>query len=468
MNETRLLADFLSALTFDDLPADVVETAKLCVLDTTAAALSARDFPWTRMVTDTAAEAAGAGECTVWGSDVRCSAQQAALVNGTAANGIEMADRVPGASVHPGTHVVPAALAVAEQAQLTGRELLTSVVAGYELGIRIGYCSQFLRTGLHQSGHKGVWCSVGAAGNALRLDPAQMRSAMGIAGSMAAGIVEFSNDDEGNMVKRLHAGFAGHHGVLAARLARHGVTGPKTVLEGQFGYLNTFIADGHRPRTAELTRDLGSAFRILEREVKPYAAWGGSHVAIDAAGQLIERGVDATDITELRIGGSSRVIDEQHLHPAPTSTMAAQYSLPFLTALALYRTPAALMDPQGIWTTETITDTAVLALAAAAQTYVDPELDRRAVADTRHGGVHYGGVRISVTLTDGSVHDAVVHHSKGTVGNPIGRADVQEKFRRLARRALPQRQIDDVIAMIADLDNVDQVSRLTAALARSG
>lgn len=461
INETRTLAAFLSRLTFDDLPDDVVETAKMCVLDNTGAALTARNFPWTRMVEETVAESGGTEESSVWGSTLRCSAQQAALVNGTAANGIEMADRVPGASVHPGTHVIPVALAVGEMENLTGRQLLTAVVSGYELGIRIGFASQFIRPGLHQSGHKGVWLGVGAAGNGMGLDPEQMGNAFGIAGSMASGIAEFSQDHHGNMVKRLHAGIAAHNGVLAARLARKGLTGPGTVLEGKFGYISNFIADGHEPRFEELTRDLGTSFRILEREVKPYAAWGGSHVVIDAVGELIRRdGVAASDIKRLRIGGSSRVIDEQHMHAEPKSTMAAQYSLPFLAALTFYRGPEALMDPEGVWIAETLDDDAVLALARDAELYVDPEFERRSIEGGNHGGVHYGSVRITVTLTDGSEHESVVHHSKGTLKNPISRAELQEKFRRLARHALPDQQVEAAIDMIAHLDELDQVSRL--------
>lgn len=463
MDETRRLAAFLSELNFDDLPEEVIETAKLCILDTTGVALAARNWPWTRMVEETVAESGGAEESTVWGSTLRCPAQQSALANGTAAHGIEMDDRCPRASVHPGAYVVPSALAVAERGRLDGRRLLTSVVAGYEFGMRLGFAVHFLRPGLHRSGHKGVWLAVAAAGHAIGLNPAQMRNALGIAGSMTSGISEFSQDPDGNMVKRLHAGFAAHNGVFAALLAHKGFTGPATVLEGQFGYITTFGADGHQPKLDELTRDLGTTFRMLEREIKPYAAWGGSHTAIDAVTELIrQRAVTPSEIKRLRIGGSSRMINEHHDRPDPKSTMAAQYSLPFVAALALHRGPEAFMDPEGLWTAETLNDPDVSALAKEAELVVDPELEQLSIDSE-----HYGGVRLTVTLADGSEREAVVHHSKGTLQNPATREDLQEKFRRLGRRALPDHQIDEIVSTIDDLQEPGQASRLAHLLSHA-
>jgi 2-methylcitrate dehydratase PrpD len=250
---------------------------------------------------------------------------------------------------------------------------------------------------------------------------------------------------------------------MAARLARKGFTGPRTVIEGKYGYSRVFVADGKEIELELLTQDLGTSFRMLEREVKPYAAWGGSHIAIDAVGKILsDHRIAAEDIAKIKIGGSTRLVNDHHAHPEPRSTMAGQYSLPFLTALAFCRGPQALMDPEGIWTDETLSDPEILGLSRGAELYVDDELEER----SRTGG-HYGGGRVSVTMRDGTQHEAVVYHSTGTLENPISEADLQDKFRRLASRVLPEDRLSQVIDTVSNLEDLSDVTELGKLLSPS-
>lgn len=460
MKETATLAQYFSDLQYRDLPSEVVATAKMCVLDSLGVALAATRWEWTDIVSQVVLESGGKEESTVWGRGFRVPAQEAALANGTAIHGIEMDDRVPKASVHPGSYVVSSAMAVAEMQGLDGENLIASVVAGYELGMRIGFAVHFIREGLHQSGHKGIWPAIGAAGRAFGLTAEQMLNAYGIAGSMAAGLAEFSQDPQGTMVKRLHAGQASHNGVMAARLAQRGFTGPRSVIEGKYGYSRVFVADGEEMKFELLTRDLGTSFRMLEREVKPYAAWGGSHIAIDAVGEILsDHPIEAKDIAKIEIGGSLRLVNDHHAHPEPRSTMAGQYSLPFLTALAFCRGPQALMDPEGTWTEETLKDPEILSLSKRTELYLDDDLEER----SRTGG-HYGGGRVAVTMRDGTQHEAVVYHSTGTLENPITEAELQNKFRRLAGRLLPEDRLNQTIDTISNLEDLSDVRELAQLL----
>jgi 2-methylcitrate dehydratase PrpD len=458
MNETSRLAEFLSGLKYDDLPPDVVEIAKLCILDTVGVGLSGGGYPWSKIVAEQVEESGGSGEAFLWGRSARVPAQQAALANATAAHGIEMDDRLPTAQEHPGSMAVPAALALAEKTSANGRALITSIVVGYELGIRVGFAIRFKNPGLHWAGHKGVWPAVGAAAKALDLECGQMQDAFGLAGSMACGLGEFSQDPRGTMVKRLHGGLASYHGVLAALLAQRGLTGPGTVLEGLYGYCRVFSSGGE-PRYEELDRELSHSYRILQREVKPYASWGGGHNAIDAVGQILAEGpLDPAKITRIQIGGS-RFMTETHSLKEPRSVMAAQYSLPFLTALALSRGPEALMDPRGVWTDETLDDPELAEMIAKTEVYIDPYLEELSL-EWRH----YGGAKVTVETAHGTRREALVHHSKGTTQNPMSPDEIKTKFRAVAGPALPAGRIEEIIACINDLENVDDVRELSGLL----
>jgi 2-methylcitrate dehydratase PrpD len=458
MNETRILAEFLSGLRFEDLPNLVVDTAKQCLLDTIGVGIAATRWPWPRLAADVMAEAGHAEQCSVWGQSLRTSPAGAALVNGVAAHGIEMDDRSPRASAHPGAYAVSAAFAVTESRSAPGSELITSIVAGYELGMRIGYTMR-MREGVHKSGHKGVWLGVGAAGRGMRLDAEHMLDALGIAGSLASGLGEFSNDARGTMVKRLHGGFGAHNGVLAAQLASKGLTGPATVLEGKLGYCRTYGRDDFDARWNALTQDLGTNFRMLEREVKPYASWGGSHLAIDAvAGIAAEGKIDATEVISIRVGGSNRLI-ATHESKRPASEMAAQYSLPFVTALSIVRGPHALVDPSSVWTSETLADMEILRLAQATTLEVDADLEE--ISLRKH---HYGGARVTLTMRDGSRREAVVHNSKGTRENPMNDQEIEQKFRRMSGSVLTAARVEEVIELVRSLETVGDVGRLGALL----
>lgn len=445
------LAGFLADLSYEDIPADVVETAKLCVLDTLGVGIAASHRPWTTMVVAMAREAGGTPVSTVWGHGFRTAPHLAALANGTAAHGIEMDDRIPTAELHPGSMVVPAALAAGESAGIGGRDLIAAVVAGYDAGIRVGYAVR-TRLGIHSPGHKGVWASVAAAGRALGLGTQQMRDAFGLAGSMASGITEFSQDARGTMVKRLHGGLAANHGVLAAQLARNGVTGPATVLDGRYGYCRVFGAAEDEIDLGELTAELGRSWRIADRELKPYAAWGGSHTVIDAVATILADG-DLTpgDIAAVGVGGSSRLI-RQHDLVRPRSIMAAQYSLPFLTATALCRGAHALMNPDEVWTDEILDDPQILRLAELAELHVDPEMDEIYRRERT-----YGGARVRVRLRDGSERHAVVYHSRGTTKNPMSPRDVQAKYARLAGGVLEESRARALMTLVDRLEEVADI-----------
>ncbi|HVY16128.1 MAG TPA: MmgE/PrpD family protein, partial [Rhodopila sp.] len=191
-NATRDLARFAAGLRFADIPAPVREHAKLCVLDGLGVALFGAGLPWTAMVRDMAAEEGAHPVASFWGSAKRGSVAQAALVNGTAGHAFEMDDIHKESIVHPNSLACPVAFAFAESdAGITGRDVLTAIVAGYEVGTRVGNAATmalFLR-GFHPQGTNGVFVAAATAGRILGLDEARMLHALGIAGSLGSGLM---------------------------------------------------------------------------------------------------------------------------------------------------------------------------------------------------------------------------------------------------------------------------------------
>ncbi|RZI98904.1 MAG: MmgE/PrpD family protein, partial [Haliea sp.] len=231
---TQQLAHWAAALTPADLPADVRELAKDCLLDHVAAALHGMRQPWSGFVADQMEDEAGAPQASIYGRGLRVPARAAALVNGTAAHAFELDDWHGGSLAHLGACVIPAVLAVAEQHRLSGARVLTAIVAGFEVMARCGMSvvpSVIIR-GFHPTGTHGPMGAAAGVANLLQFTPAQATSAIGIAASCASGLMEFSQDPQGMMVKRFHAGRAAEAGVLAAGLALRGMTGPKSALDG--------------------------------------------------------------------------------------------------------------------------------------------------------------------------------------------------------------------------------------------
>jgi 2-methylcitrate dehydratase PrpD len=268
--ETVRLAEYAAALRYRDLSAEVVRRAKECIADTVAAIICGGALPWSRIVIRYAERTGPGGKSRILGSaGGAVQANAAALANGALAHAFELdALTRPGAGAHPGATVLPPALAVAQELGSSGRDLIAAFVAGNEVMIRIGRATGHTNEarGFHAPGTTGPFGAAVAAAHLLGLGPAAMTNALGIAGSLAGGLLEFARGD-GGMVKRLHLGRASEAGVLAASLAADGFAGPRTVLKGEFGFLKVFCTKWDE---AELTRGLGEEFVVSSTVLKRF------------------------------------------------------------------------------------------------------------------------------------------------------------------------------------------------------
>src|SRR6266702_8498962 len=417
--ETIELAEYAAALRYEDLPAEVVACAKDCIIDTVAACVCGSGLPWSRIVIEYAERTGPGGTSRILGRGSAVQAPAAALANGALAHAFELdALTRPGAGAHPGATVLPPALAVAQQAGVdaTGRDLIAAFVAGNEAMIRIGRATGHTNEarGFHAPGNTGPFGAAVACGHLLGLDAGRMSNALGIAGSLAGGLLEFAKGD-GGMVKRLHLGRASEAGVLAASLADAGFTGPRTVIEGEFGFLRVFCTEFDE---AELTRNLGHEYVTLSTVLKRYPVHATAHAAVRAVCDLqTEHGFTGGDVEAITVTGNKRMV-ERHAIAEPADLMLAQYSIPFCVALALHR---EARDPESY-------DESALA---------DPQiraLTRRVRVVPEEGGGHGAtGSTVTVMLSDGR------HLERHVDSGLLEAGELADKFTRLTRAALGDR-----------------------------
>src|SRR5690349_18809464 len=385
--ETVRLAEYAAALRYEDLPAAVVQQAKECIIDTVAAGICGSALPWSRIVIDYAERTGPGGKCRIFGRGSAVQAPAAALANGALAHAFELDSLTrPGAGAHPGATVLPPALAVAQQPGITatGRDLIAAFVAGNEVMIRIGRATGHTNEarGFHAPGTTGPFGAAVACGHLLGLDAEGMTSAIGIAGSLAGGLLEFAKGD-GGMVKRLHLGRASEAGVLAASLAAAGFAGPRTVIEGEFGFLRVFCTAFDE---AELTRGLGRDYVTLSTVLKRYPVHATAHAAVRAVRDLqAEQGFAGGDVEAVTVTGNKRMV-ERHAIAEPGDLMLAQYSIPFCVALALHR---EARDPES-YDEAALADPSIRALTRRVRLVPEP--------DGGHGAT---GSTVTVALADG-------------------------------------------------------------------
>jgi 2-methylcitrate dehydratase PrpD len=350
--ETKRLAEFATALRYEDIPEPVIAITKACLIDAVAVALFGSGLPWGKSVADFAfhvgesagGHANGKGASTVLSPALRrVSAPAAALANGTFAHSFEFDNlRQPSVGVHPGSTASLAALAVAEEFDVSGRDLITALVAGNECMLRTGLAAKSTSEhfGFHAPGLTGVFGSAIAASRIIGNDAHKTTMAIGIGGSFGSGLLAFAKAGNGGMVKRLHMGRAAEGGVTAAYLAARGFEGPDVVLEGKFGYLDVY-AEGGDP--ALLVEGLGTRWDSLNIWFKMFPCHVTAQAPVRAI-QELQRAhkFTADDVARIVLAASDKVLSH-HADRAPADVGTAQYSVPFSLALALFRDPA---DPQ--------------------------------------------------------------------------------------------------------------------------
>lgn len=336
---TEKLAQFSSALRFEDLPAEVSERASLLFMDLLGIIIRSQTLDSTLALEQGLRDLGlSGGICRVPGNTDTWTPFGAALLGAAAAHSLDFDDTHAKSLLHPGAPVIPAALAAAQMVGATTRELLAGIVAGYEVMIRVAYGvnpTKHSERGFHLTATTGVFGAVAAAGNILKLTPEQMGHAFGTALSESAGTGQFSVN--GAWTKRFHVGHASAGGLMAAVLARNNYTGATQAFEGREGFFNAYSPE---PNPASALADLGEVWEIMSSGVKPYPCCRGIHAPLDAVFKLLSKHpIDVRNIETVRVGMADRSVavvgNPQERKRNPRNVVDCQFSTHFGVAAAL-------------------------------------------------------------------------------------------------------------------------------------
>jgi len=408
------LAERVAALHADRLPESLRQKCEELLIDVVGLCVTARNEDY---IKSALAGCDDEGPCTAIGHARSLSAASAAFVNGTAAHGEDFDDTFEGGPVHAGAVIVPAVLAVCERHRPDGSAALFGIAVGTEVMCRL---STVVPKAVHKAGFHptAIFGAMGAAAGvsaALGLSARQLVDALGIAASMASGIIEYLA--EGTWTKRLHPGWAAQSGMRAALLARGGFIGPRTVFEGVHGLFHGF-AHTTQGDYGALTDDFGSRWVTETLAFKPYPCGTMAHPYIDCAKRLAARGIKAGDVKELICevaeGTVHRLWEPLADKQRPPNGYAAKFSTPFLLATGFVRGGVGL----DAFTDAAVRDKDVLALSSKVRYVIDP--------DNPYPNNFTGHIR--AVLNDGTVIEERQPHFRGGAHEPLSRPDIEEKF----------------------------------------
>lgn len=449
------------------LPAEITADARERILDVVGNSLAGRAESHNESDPDRAVERVvkswgGNPTSSVIGSETKLPSASAALLNGTLAHILDFDDTHLPSILHPSASIVPAALAVAEETGATSERILRAIAIGIEITNRIGMASYIPKTGNSIFFEKGfhatsICGTIGAAVSSAilyGLGREEISSAMGIATSMGSGIIEANRT--GGSVKRIHCGWAAHGGVVAASMAREGVTGPPTVLEGRFGFFNAFLGDEYD--TNALLNGLGTRWELLKTAYKPYPTNHFTHSAIDCALALRAQGVKASEIEEMELGVAAPVIrtigEPRHEKIRPKSGYHGKFSAPYCLATA-FLGGGGLGVYLDDFQESTWNQPDRLELASKVKVVADEVATK--IFPTAFAAV------LTVKTKDGKVYSHRVDASLGSKEAPLTKAQLLKKFDLNSSRFLDAQALTQVLNLVK-LEKENDLSSLMELL----
>ncbi len=396
-----------------------------------------------RLVVSLIREEGGNFQSTVIGFNEKTAVSRAALANGASSHILELDDLHKGSILHPAAPIISAAAAISEMERSGGKDLITAVVAGYEVGIRIAEAitpSHYYYW--HTTGTCGTFGAAAAAASIVSLSVEETVHALGNAGSQAAGLWEFLKD--GAMTKHLHSGKAAMNGIIAVQLARKGFTGAKKILEGEKGF---FKATATEIMAEKAIQGLGEEYRILDNSYKIYPSCGHTHGAVDLAIKLAGEGLQPADIARIKVktyGAAKDLVGNSD----PTSPYEAKFSLPFCLSSALVYKKLILES----FRPEALNDPLIRALIDRCQVEEDAQITARYPAKWP--------IQLEIILNNGRVLLEETDYPRGDPENPASEEDLRMKFQSLAALVLNDSGVQEVLNKLESLEDIQHTSSI--------
>jgi 2-methylcitrate dehydratase PrpD len=445
----QILAEFLVATKFEDIPKETVDAVKGFVLDVTGCTIGASSQPQIEALTTVISSQGGNPQSSVFAHGFKTSMMNAALMNGTMGHAFDFDDDHREGTMHPSVAVFPAVFALGENRNISGKEFLRSFILGLEVMIRIGesFLGKSYYQGFHPTGTCGVFGAASACATAMGLDVLRTKYAIGIAGSFAAGTIECTG--EGAWQKPLQAGHPAMGGVLAALLAEQSYIGAGSILDGPGGGLIRAFSFKDQYDYSRITETLGKKWEVVDNSIKVHACCRFSGPLADCALDLYKQGVRAKDVKKILAKAGDFTIkslcNPEERKRKPVTHVDAQFSLPWAIAVAICKNKTGIYEFRG----PVLQDPEVLELAQKVTWEFDPE------AEAMYPKAY--PATVIAELNDGRTFTAHVDYPKGDPENPTTREELIEKFHTLTEKfidAEKRQKIIDTVGRLEDIPNL--------------
>jgi len=443
MNEngaTKSLAEFAAQLEFENIPENILKYLKLLFLDGVGCCIHGNTLEWTKTLREVVTNKEDVKECSVIGTKIKTSLLNAVLINSTAGHGFESDDIHRESILHPNSIIVPVAINVSEKiGNVNGKKFLTSVVAGYEIATRIGSAAgtELLLRGFHPQGTNGTIAATITAGKLMNFNTEQMINAIGIAGSLGAGLMAAQ---EGAMVKRLHSGRAAQAGVLAAELSAKNFTGIQNIVEADYGgFLSSFSGKNDFARS---TRNLYKEWECINTGIKPYASVTSIHTALDCLKHIMKNNnILAKDIKNIK----AKISHPTYVHCAWSyknhNITSAQMNIYY--GLALIALEGELFVNQ--FSKDKISNPEILDFMKKITAEVDPKIE-----SLGHEFRHMASIEL--ITNDDKRFNHTEKYRKGSPENPLTKDQILSKFKSLAAYSYDENKINKIKEKIENIE----------------
>jgi 2-methylcitrate dehydratase PrpD len=447
---SQQIAELAAGLRYEDLPQEVRERAANLVLDLLGSMIGSKEVESSTIAAQVALELGGPEESTVIGYGRKVAAPHAAFANAVQGYAFDFADDHNESNAHPSVATIPASLAVGEQLRARGREVIEAIVLGNEVVCRLGsaFLGKTYYQGFHPSSTCGTFGAAVSAAKLLKLDIQQTVHAQGIAGSQVGGLMAWNTS--GSYTKRLQAGHPAMVGIISARMAQKGFDGPPEIIEGQDGFLQAYSYQ-RQYDTSLITEGLGKEWTFANSSTKVYPCCRYSAGHLDACLDIVAKHhPDWRRIQHILIRSSDYTIRLLAMPRKrdPQNVVDTQFSMPWQAAIAFID---GKIDVD-TFTQKNIHRPDVRELMTKVDWEVDEEFERRYPE-------HYS-CAVTVTMEDGAAYTSVIDDPKGDYRNPVTQQQLENKFRALARRELDDERVENVIALVKNLHEVEDIGEL--------
>jgi len=454
MEPTKILSSFCEKTTFADLPPAVVKIAKQTILDTLGCAVGTHsDEPEKPVVINKVVKDLGAGSAaTVICGNMKATAPFAALANGVICHGIDFDDTHGEALTHTSCVIVPAALATAEEAGLSGKDFITSFVLGFEIAVRVGMTVMPTHYEYwHSTATNGTFGAAAAAGKNYGFSAEQYTNAFGFSGTQAAGLLTYLKF--GDYTKSFNPGKSAFNGLLSALMVKAGGTAPPNMIENPKGYTGAYSKE---PNLVKLTRGLdGGAmvWEILNNMLKPYPSLAASHTPMAVVLRLVsENDLKPENIVKI-VNRTYNTVKSHFSNYEPGNVMAARLSVPYCIAVCAAKRNGGL----DAFHMETVNDPVVQDMLKKVEIVADPELHKLYPEKFPSN--------IEIYTKDGKVYKGEMYYAKGSPNNPFTNEEINQKFTDLALPMMDKGRVAQIVQMAENLEDVKDIREFSRLFA---